>query len=238
MTTLFSRCTHCSSDLAPGATYCPECGAPVEREGRGNSRKAALILLALVFVAGAVVGLRTLLKPKGKEAVSPDGQKFIQAPEYSPKEPSGFKCLIHVTELAQAHPDRLKVILSNELGPEAKISNDRIAGQWQWVALIFTPPLANSTTRIEVMPYKNRVTFIKLRFQTRYPDRAEMLTLLGLEPHMAKPSMDAMEGPVWTYFCGFDEIRGVYESPGGPGIREVTITPNKALANFFLRGGQ
>jgi hypothetical protein len=209
-------------------------------EGSGLLRKVLLALFGL-FVAsvGIYLAVKFIRQPKGREMVSPDGQRYMQAPQYEIREPEGFSTLIHVSALAESSPERIKVVLSNELGPAAWISSQRIAGYEHWVATIFTPVLRNSNTRIEVLPYKNRVVFIKFKFEARYPNRAEMLILLGLMPHMAPPTLDAMEGPKWTSaFPGVDEVSGVYHPKGGPGIREVTVTPNKALANYFFRGGQ
>jgi hypothetical protein len=239
MAALFAKCPHCSRDLEPETATCPHCNGEVELAGSGNTRRAAWIILALLCASVAIFFLvRVSMRPKGVEVTGPDGQKYIQAPARDLKEPEDSKPLIRVAALADAPQERIKVVLSEELGPAARIWNERIAGQWHWVAVIFSPALRNTNARIEVMPYKNRVMSIKFQFQSPYPNRAELLALLGLAPCLTPPTMDAMEGPRWTCFPGLDEIAGVYEPGGGPGIREVTVTPNKALANYFFRGGQ
>ena len=239
MSALFRRCNNCFNDVDSELKTCPNCGAEIASEGPSEAKKAALFtVVAVLAIAVGYFAVRVLLKPKGKEAVTPEGQRYMQAPQREISEPDGFATLLRVKEVAAAPPERIATVLANELGPTVKLSEERIGGYDQWVAVIFTPALSNSNTRIEVMPYKGKVLFIKLRFEDRYPNRAELLTLLGLDPHMAKPAMDAMEGPKWVYLDGMDEVRGVYDPQGGPGIREVTVTPNKYLADFFARGGK
>jgi hypothetical protein len=236
---LFTKCPHCSQDLDPDIATCPHCSGEVEVAGGGSTRRTAWIVLAILCACGGIFFLvRASLRPKGVEVTGPDGQKYIRAPVRDLKGPEDSKPLIRVAALAVAPPERIKVVLSEELGPAARIWHERIAGQWHWVAVIFSPALRNTNARIEVLPYKNRVLFIKFQFQSPYPNRAELLTLLGLSPCLTPPTVDAMAGPRWTCFQGLDEIGGVYEPEGGPGIREVTVTPNKALANYFFRGGQ
>lgn len=236
---LFVRCPHCSGEMDSDGTECPHCHEPQESTGPGIARKVAWVLgtLCILSAAGFLVA-KFLSQPRGKEVQGPDGEKYIQAPQRDVVRPKDLDRLVRVERLAAASPDRIKVVLSEEMGPAARIWTERIAGQPHWVGVVFFPTLRNSNIRVEVLPYKNRVLFIKLHFERPFPNRAELLTLLGLQDPLTPPTADAMEGPRWNCFAGIDEVSGTYHPKGGPGIREATVTPNKALANYFFRGGQ
>lgn len=229
-------CRYCNRELpAPVLTPPHLPSAPRKSKPLPIPLRIAVVLCIAVTVLGGglfvISSFRQARREATSMAVAPNGQKYIKAPEHEIERPKNVQALIHAATLAKARAIDIEALLQKEVGTGVKVVHEKSCGEWQWSANV-------GTTKIEVQPFRDTVLYITIYFQPPYPNRAVALALVGLSPSTTPPTVDPIGGPRWdNCFLGIDEVDAIYEPMGGPNVRQMNITPNKAQANYWAKGG-
>jgi hypothetical protein len=131
--------------------------------------------------------------------------------------------LLHVRSLFAANVDSIEAALATELGTSAAIKFANLHAGSQWTA-------TTQGAEVVVTVFHGRVIDVLVQFRTGARNWAVALALIDLQPVNQRPSISPPGGPRWDKaFPGIDEVQGVYEPLYGPGVSQLSVTPNRAL---------
>lgn len=120
-------CTQCGSELEPGSTFCPECGAPVEDQvmpPSQQSRTWPIFVVVAIVVVAAIVAI--VLFMQGGEAAEDEGGSTKQEETQSAtsSEPSSSESSRSTTPSAIAEPPMFTMVsTSSVLAPDKNTSD-------------------------------------------------------------------------------------------------------------------
>jgi hypothetical protein len=221
-----TKCPYCYSDVDSRASICPQCKKRLK-----TSRNAigCAVLLGIVIVGAIVLNTLGPSKPSGpEEGVGPTGQRYTKAPQHVLSDAGKIKPVIDLPRYIKANSNQLKGMLSKDYGASAAYVYDKV-----YASSIWRVKLAQGT--LEIVPFQGKVVSISIHFIPLAKDRAVALALLGLEP-TTPPTVDAVASPQWKkVFPGLDDVFGNYEPMGSPSLSNITVVPDKALADKWSK---
>lgn len=141
---------------------------------------------------------------------------------------SHVKPVLHVRSILAANVDSIESALARELGTSAAIKYTNLRAGSQWTA-------TTEAAEVEVTLFRGTVIDVLVRFRSPARNRTMALTLVDLQPATQPPSINAPGGPRWDKaFPNVDEVQGVYQPLRGPGVIQLSVTPNKPLYDQFV----
>ena len=211
--------------ILPAAPAPLTVSATAPRPPRSAKRgRSAPVWLAVLGALAVLAVLGAMLSPnEGRVGVTPSGTRYLKAPNHAVAPTTDLKALLDVHALLRAKATDLKATLQRQLGAGASVRFTESHGAKQWVATV-------GPVDVEVLPFEGKVAGVDVAFHPAARDRAAALALLGLRPPDTPPTVNAVARLTWTRaFPGIDEVRAFYEREGAAPIRQVSITPDKAL---------